>query len=227
MLQGFAALPELEIHVICCAQRPLKSPPKLAENIWFHSLYVPKAGWMRTSYQGCIRAVRRKLKAIQPQLAHGQGTERDCAISAVFSRVPNVLTIHGNMRLIAEVNQVKPLSFVWLAAQLEKITLPRTRGVVCISRYTQDAVKDLARRTWVVPNAVDESFFKVGTRANEARTVLCVGNICLRKNQNAFIQALDATGVPQFKLVFLGQADRKDPYGAQLFELLAARPWCE
>jgi glycosyltransferase involved in cell wall biosynthesis len=227
LLQGFAAVPELEVHVVSCAQKPMKSPPKLAENIWFHSLYVPRPGWLQTSYQGCIRAVRRKLKVIQPDMVHGQGTERDCAISAVFSRFPNILTIHGNMRLIAEVNQAKPLSFFWLAAQLEKITLPRTRGVVCITRYTRDAVKDFVRKTWIVPNAVDQAFFSVETETNETRTVLCVGNICLRKNQNFFIQAFDGSVAPPFKLVFLGQAERKDPYVAQFFELLASRPWCE
>src|SRR5271165_2812139 len=78
LMQGFAALPELEVHVVSCAQKPMKSPEKLADNIWFHSLYVPKLGWLRTSYQGCIRAVRRKLKTIKPDLVHGQGTERDC-----------------------------------------------------------------------------------------------------------------------------------------------------
>ena len=101
--------------------RRCNSPPKLAPNIFFHSLHVPKIGWMRTGYQGCIRAVRKKLKAIQPEIVHGQGTETDCAINAVFSGFPNVLTIHGNMRLIAKVNRVRPFSFPWLAARLERL----------------------------------------------------------------------------------------------------------
>src|SRR5438132_10296471 len=133
------------------------SPVRIARNIFFHSLLVPKIGWMRTAYQGCIRAARRKLKEIQPDIVHGQGTEHDNALGAVFSGFPNVVTIHGNMRLIAKVNQVKPFSFPWLAARLEKLTLPRANRGVCITRYTQDAVSDLAKRTWVVPNAVDRS----------------------------------------------------------------------
>src|SRR3954447_17740222 len=73
LLQGFAALPELEVHVLSCTQKAMKSPAKLADNIWFHSLYVPKHGWLRTSYQGCIRTVRRKLKTIKPDIVHAQG----------------------------------------------------------------------------------------------------------------------------------------------------------
>jgi hypothetical protein len=42
-----------------------------------------------------------KLKDIQPDIVHGQGTERDCAIRAVFSGYPNVIPIHGNMAELA------------------------------------------------------------------------------------------------------------------------------
>src|SRR5205823_2446630 len=114
LLQGFAQLPGVEVHVLSCVRARLKSPEKLAPNIFYHDLFVPKAGWMSTFYQGTIRAVRRKLREIRPDLVHGQGTERDNAMDAVFSGYPNVLTIHGNMRLIARVNRVRPLSFIWL-----------------------------------------------------------------------------------------------------------------
>src|SRR6266436_5655642 len=111
LLQGFAQLKEPEVHIISCTRQPVRSPDKLADNIWFHSLLVPKIGWMRTAFQGCIRAVRRKLREIQPSLVHGQGTESDCSISAIFSGFPNVLTIHGNMRLISRLNRAKPFSY--------------------------------------------------------------------------------------------------------------------
>src|SRR5215475_8218997 len=99
LLQGFAQVPEVEVHVVSCARERMQSPEKLADNIFFHSLIVPKIGWMTTAYQGCIRATRKKLWEIQPAIVHGQGTELDCAMDAVFSGLPNVLTLHGNMRL--------------------------------------------------------------------------------------------------------------------------------
>ena len=121
LLQGFAALPQdAEVHVVSCIQQPVSSPAKLADNIWFHSLHVPKLGWMRTGYQGCVRAVRRKLKELRPDIVHGQGTERDCAISAVFSGFPNVLTVHGNMNAIARLHHSPIGTFHWLAARFEE-----------------------------------------------------------------------------------------------------------
>ena len=101
LLQGFARMLELEMHVVACARARMNSPSKLASNIFFHSLFVPKSGWIRTGYRGCIRAVRRKLKEIRLDLVLGQGIERDCAISAIFSGFPNVVTIPGNMAALA------------------------------------------------------------------------------------------------------------------------------
>ena len=227
LLQGFAELPDIEVHVVSCARRLLKAPEKLAENIWFHSLHVPKIGWLRTGYQGCIRAVRKRLKTIEPDIVHGQGTERDCAISAVFSGFRNVITIHGNMRLVSQVTKSPPFSYTWLMAQLEKITLPRSDGVVCITGYTKKAVENLARKTWLIPNAVAESFFQIERAAESPPIILCVGNICLRKNQNALITALDDLAAKKsFKLLFLGSSNATDPYNREFFQLVEKRPWC-
>ena len=57
---------------------------------------------------------------------------------------------------------------------------------------------------------------------------LCVGAVSYRKNQNPFIRALNALApAGKFKVVFLGQAVKEDPYAAEFLELVAARPWCE
>jgi glycosyltransferase involved in cell wall biosynthesis len=227
LLQGFAKRPDVEVHVVSCTQRPMKSPAKLAENIFFHSLLVPKIGWLRTVYQGCIRAVRRKLRQIRPDIVHGQGSERDQNISAVFSGFPNVITIHGNMRLVAKLHRAPPFTYKWLAARLEHFTVPRSDGVVCITNYTREAVTALARKTWVVPNAVDSSFFEVKRLPSSSIQILCVATVEGRKNQNALIRALDILR-PQgkFELVFLGVANRDTAYAREFFELLETRPWC-
>ncbi|MGA3162960.1 MAG: glycosyltransferase family 4 protein [Verrucomicrobiota bacterium] len=230
LFQGFTGLADVEVHVVTCTQKPMiASPEKLADNIWFHSLLVPKIGWLRTGYQGCIRAVRKKLKEIQPDIAHGHGTERDSCISAIFSGFPNVLTIHGNMRLVARVNRAKPFSFFWLAARLEAFTVPRSLGVICLTNHTRTAVTSLARRTWVLPNAVDKTFFDIQAKpsSDAVPVILCVATVFPLKNQNNFIRALDPlAGERKFKLIFLGQALRGRAYGDEFFQLLESRPWC-
>ncbi len=219
LLQGFALMPELEVHVVSCTMKPMKSPEKLADNIWFHSLYVPKVGWMRTSYQGCIRAVRRRLKMIRPDVVHGQGTERECAVCAVFSRFPNVLTIHGNMTELARLFNARLGSYSWLAGQLETIALGRARGVFCNSEYTEGLVKPRARRTWRVANAIREAFFGAADAPPRAdKCVLVnVGVICKRKRQVELLEMarrLHEQGL-NFELQFIGLAEGHDPYGVK------------
>src|ERR1019366_4488442 len=160
LLSGFAGIDGMEVHVVSCTQRPMRSPEKLADNIWFHLLHVPKIGWLRTGYQGCVRAIRRKVRELKPDIVHGQGTERECALSAAFSGFPNIVTIHGNMTTVAQAMKARVGSFLWCAALLERFTLPRTLGVFCNSAYTESVVGKYARQTWRVPNAVRREFFQ-------------------------------------------------------------------
>jgi glycosyltransferase involved in cell wall biosynthesis len=228
LLQGLAQIDGVEVHAISCIQKPMSAPAKLAANIFFHELVVPKIGWLRTAYQGCVRAVRAKVKSIRPNVVHGQGTERDCALSAVYSGFPSVITVHGNMRLIARLNRARPFSYQWIAARLERFTLPRSDGVVCITNYTRDAVKQLARRTWIIPNAVDATFFSGHYAPEQPQTLLYIGQVNYRKNQIGLIEALDPLAARHpFRLLFLGGGSSADPYFVRFLEMLKTRPWCQ
>jgi len=193
LLEGFSNFPDLEVHVLSCTQQPMSSPTKLSENTWFHSLHVPKIGWLRTGYSGCIFAVRKKLREIHPDIVHGQGTERDCGISAVFSGFPNVITIHGNMAELARIFHAHFGGFHWCAAKLENSTLPRTSGIFCNSHYTQSLVSPRSKKTWLVPNPIRDSFFAPLIPRNlpfEMPILVVVGVICPRKQQLEILQLL-------------------------------------
>lgn len=222
LFQGFRSHEEVEIHVISCVQRPVASPEKIAPNIWYHSLFVPRLGWGRTAYQGCIRAVRKKLRQLQPEIVHGQGTEKDCALSAVLSGFPGVVTIHGNMAELARLFRARFGSYQWLAARLENFALKRSAGVFCNSEYTEQLVKPRATRTWRVPNALRLDFFAPLQRAERPRqaTLLNVGVITPRKRQIQLLdlaEELNRRGLA-FQFVFVGEVQAGDPYGARFLE---------
>jgi glycosyltransferase involved in cell wall biosynthesis len=223
LFQGLSLLPELEIHVISCTQKPMTAPEKLSDNTWFHLVNVPKIGWLRTAYQGCIRAIRRKLREIQPDIVHGQGTERECALGAVFSGFPNVITVHGNMVAIARSTKAPIGSYWWWAALLERFTLPRTCGVLCNSAYTESLVQRRAPRTWRVPNAVRREFFDTPAEARPKGSkpiLLNIGVIGPHKRQLAVLdlaERLEQEG-RSFDLQFIGPADRRSPYAATFLQ---------
>jgi len=225
VLEGLKRHPDkVEVHVVSCLQeKPASSPVRLADNVFYHGMHVPKSGWMRTGYQGCIRAVRAKLREIKPDVVHGQGTERDCAISAALSGYPSVVTVHGVMRAIYELTQSKRFSYYWFARQLETFALRRTRGVIAISPYVDAMVAPLTPRTWFIPNAL-QTFF-LGTSSPQARRagpprLVNVGVISPRKRQVELLERLgQLREVAAFEITFIGKANAGDPYA----ERFAAR----
>lgn len=226
LLEGFAALgQEVEMHVVSCLQQPVACPETILGNIRYHGLHVPKMGWLRTGYLGCIRAVRKKLRELQPDLVHGQGTERDCAISAAFSGFPNVITVHGNMNALAQLHHSRIGSFFWLQARVENITLPRTIGIICISDYVANLVGKYGTKTWLVPNAIQKMFFDFPPQQGEPLKkplLINVGVICERKRQHEVIKLLESLRAEgqDFDTLFVGVLPAA-PYAAAFTTMLA------
>lgn len=226
LLQGLAMLGDrLEIHVVSCTQQPLAVPEKLAGNMYYHSVHVPKWGWLRSGYLGCILAVRRKLRDIRPDIVHGQGTERECSLCAVFSGFPNVMTIHGNMRGMAfSTRGLFSRIFYGATAVLEALALARTGGVFCNSAYTDRMVAPFCRRRWRVPNALRAEFWEesraVRVQGTGKPVVLNVGKISPHKRQLELARAfLDRyPGEAPFKIQFVGDAESGHPYARDFGE---------
>jgi len=227
LLQGFAQWPnDVEVHVISCVPGPVRAPEKLAENVFFHSLVVPKIGW-RALFAGCALAVRRKIRQLSPDIVHGQGTERDCALDAVFSGRPNILTIHGNMQRIARLGKARRFSYPWIVARLERFAVPRTSGVICLTRHTETEVAPLARRRWLLPNPVDRKFFSVINQPVSPPVAVCIATITALKNQNGLIRALDRIGGKNGLIVAFYGSNSGDACWNEFSQLLKSRPWCQ
>lgn len=230
LLDGFASMPEeVEVHVISCSRRHLESPVRLAANIHFHSIYVPPWAWLKTAYITNILAVRNCLSEIRPDLVHGQGTERDCALTAAFSGYPNLITIHGNMRRLASISHAPLWSFAGISAILENIAIRWCGGVVCLSSHSHDLAAPLARRAWLVPNAVDSSFFSV-TRNPSAQphVILIVADLLPNKNILHFLESIAPfrESCP-FTVRLIGKAQQDSPYVRAAKSFADEHSWCE
>ena len=217
LFEGFQMLTDIEVHVISCIRQIIKSPKKVGENIYFHSVFVPKFGWMSSGYYGCSRAIRSLCAEIKPDIVHGQGSERDCAIAAARSGFPNIITIHGN---ITELNRLKMFGhglYGPLASFFETRAMKSTLGVFCNSRYTQHLVEKRAKKTWLVPNAIRKAFFtpKIKCSSISTPTIVNIGVICARKRQLEILQIIGEI-VRQGKklhIVFAGMFSENESYG--------------
>jgi glycosyltransferase involved in cell wall biosynthesis len=201
----------------------MNAPSKLAANIHFHQPVVPHLGWGRTAFAGCALAVRRLLKDLKPDIVHGQGTERDCAISAVYSGFPNVITIHGNMQRIHRMNLLGSRSYYWLASKLETHALCRTAGVLCNSNHTRRLVEGRTRKTWLVPNPLRPAFLESGSpenRRNPLPVFLVIGVVTRLKRPLEILQSMQAlfdSGL-RFHVRFIGSLTTDGSYSNQFKE---------
>jgi glycosyltransferase involved in cell wall biosynthesis len=218
LLAGFAELDDIEVHVVYCLRESMENPANFIPGIYFHQVIVPKWGWMSGLYLGCIAAVRKRLAEIQPDIVHGQGTERDCAMEAVYSGFPNVLTIHGVMREIRRLGFQGHALYGSMASLLETHTLKKTSGVFCNSAYTESLIAPCAQHTWRVPNPIRGAFFapRVSVKtANPIPLVLNVGLVSPRKRQLELLRAvgkLFRQGHPM-RLLFVGDMAEASDYG--------------
>ena len=218
LLAGFAVLPDVEVHVICCVRSTVPSTPKLAQNIHYHPVLVPKSGWMSSLYYGCSTKIRELCQRLQPDIVHGQGTERECAITAVRSGFPNVVTIHGNVKELHRLGMFGAGLYGPMASFFESRALRRTTGVFCNSAYTQNLVAPRAEQTWLVPNAIRAEFFQplVSQGKRDIPTFVIVGLICPRKRQLELLRMVGeiVRSGRKMQVVFAGSLSEESEYGA-------------
>lgn len=207
VLEGLALFPkEIEVHVISCTRQVMNTPTKLAENIWFHQPLVPKTGWGRTFFLGCAWAVRNVLRDIKPDLVHGQGTEKDCSISAVFSGYPNVLTIHGIMQAVARAKSAPLFSYYGMVSVLERIAVKMSGGVICNTTYTQGWIAPGARTTWKVPNCIRSAFLLPPKTRKREKVIVVIGTVIEYKQSVEILKMWSGMKdrTEGFQLVFIG-----------------------
>jgi len=230
LFEGFAFFPqEIEVHIISVTQKSLASPDRLGPNLWYHSLVVPKWGWLRGGYTGCLIAACSKARALRLDLVHGQGTERDCALEAVFSGLPNILTLHGNMRAVARVLHAKPFTYHWFHGHLESLAIRRAGLVFCNSSYTERQVFPLNPHLLRMPNPVRSVFFEPthipAPKRDATLRILVVGLIAGYKQPLEVLRVLREwrqRGAPPFHCRWVGALSGEATYVRSFLSEMAA-----
>jgi glycosyltransferase involved in cell wall biosynthesis len=249
LLQGFEMLGSdvIEVHIISCVIGEVPAPEKLAHNIWYHQIVLPKWTFLRSLHLGPILAVRRKLREIQPDLVHSQGTEKWCAIAGCLSGYPAVLTIHGHLRIILKTTPMRPYAYWYLQMILGEMAIRLHNGIICISNHVYKSIKHQNKNLYIIPNAVDISFFNTFShsrentmcfgicdtaknydkkvKVNKIKIIVCA-TVYPLKNQNSFIQSLDKiSNLINLDVWFFGLCDESN-YCKTFKKLISDRDWC-
>lgn len=177
----------------------------LGERLRLHVLGVPKFSGMPVGFVPRIRLLHRYLERLQPDIVHGQGTEREFGMAAVTSRRPNVLTVHGILHQIHRVTKPRWDSPEHIGRWVERIALSKARHVIAISPYVQRTLSSAQPRNFYsIPNAVSPAFFGV-EKDQSGGTVVFSALIAPHKGLWDFLQMArrlrDAGITPSFRVV--------------------------
>ncbi|MEI8283816.1 MAG: glycosyltransferase family 4 protein [bacterium] len=232
LLEGFECLDgegsltdEIEVFSFAPVQKPVVV--QRSQHVRFWSYPIPHFAGARWGYFGRIAAIRRWTRENRIQLLHAQGTERWCAWAAANIGVPFVLTIHGHIQTLMRAVPMVPRTYWLLHAWFERIAIPRASGVICLSRFVQDAVAGRARNTWLIPNAASKRFFAISPQPASPPVVLQIGEFLPGKRPLELLEALDAIrGEVEFEIIFLGWKPPGSEYAARFEEAVSQRLWC-
>ncbi len=183
-----ATLPDVEVHVLTLRAGLNAPEERTRDGVHVVALPQPRFGRLTWHRRG-VRRLHAVLNRLQPDIVHAHGSDVFAA-AAVTARYPHVVTVHGVMAREA------PTVWGWrrrMAREVdrwfERWVLSRTREVIAISPYLQEAYPWLNARIHPIENPVDPRYFDVPEGAMQPGVVLCVARVIPRKGILPLIRA--------------------------------------
>lgn len=175
------------------------------------------AGWVRDLHGSVVREVR----STHPDLVHIQGW---CSLMAHFPSA--VLTIHGISERDALLNSRGPRGIARFAALwlLEGVPRHLSRRVIAISQHVYDHARRTGARTWLIPNAIPDAYFR-NAPSRDPATFLMAGAISPLKNVEGAIRSFDrvSSRLPEAQLIVVGPGV-DDPCGHHCQQVASRLP---
>ena len=169
----------------------------------------------------CIKLIQ-KLKMIRPDIVHGHGTEGPYALAAVYSGIPNIVSIQG---IITEIMKSAPSFEYMITAYLERHTLRRAMAINTKTVYSAsfaDTITPGTRQYFI--EAPINSIYWERPIPSPARNIFFVGTLIKRKGIEELIRAVFnlAERWPDLKCFIIGTGN--ESYVDYLKQLVASFP---
>ncbi len=211
LVRELARLDGLELHVITLGNPATAGTDGLdGDGAIVHVLPpFPRFEFAR-NFRTYRARLNQKLAEIKPDLVHAQGAT-DHAYGALHSGYPTVITVHG----IQSEDSKHQWTFLQRARKriygrlIERYNLAHTRHLIAIGRYVVDYFREVLRpdvRLHYIPNAIDESYFRLADKGNGCR-ILYAGRIIRRKRALDLVEAFAkvAPRLPSAQLRLAGE----------------------
>ncbi len=188
--RGLAAVPGVELHVICCQLDVPRNTTVERDGAVIHFLSHGRRFTQLTNMRNERRRIAETIHRIQPDIIHAQGLGLPAA-GALDANLPTVVTVHGIMwKEPSEYSSPVTRFGDWLRNREALSQARRAPNVFLSSGYVETVLPTSAnRRTWLVNNPIGEEIFAVHN-APHAPHVLVVGGVRARKDPMTSIRVM-------------------------------------
>jgi glycosyltransferase involved in cell wall biosynthesis len=224
LAHALARRDDVECHVVC-ATRGMPSLERRVGRLHVHFVPRPPLPYLATCRLHDVPRLVRRIRALQPDIVHGQGQDRH-GLAAVRCGLPAVVTPHGVIFVESRLLKRHALDAAGAARKhlldrTELETFRRASDMIIISRYLPDIYGALlTARAHFVENPIDPAFFEIA-RAPEPGRLLFTGTIVARKQVPDLVAALALRPEPALHLRIAGPLS--DPASvARVREAIAA-----
>lgn len=174
LLGGFTADPEVQVEVVITGRVGEALTVELGPNIRGHVVPVGKVSGMPVGYAPRIKAVRSYLRELDVDIVHGQGVEAEYGAEAVWSGLPNIVTVHGLLRTVKRSRRGRARVAHFVGRITERDVLRRARHIVAISSFVERQLHGLSRaQLHRIPNAIAPEFYQDAGDPEPDRVVYC------------------------------------------------------
>lgn len=194
LLRGLREIGQRDVHILVSTSEVDTAKVEEGPLGIVHRVPCPPGSGSPTLFLWRRHLLLKELARIQPDIVHGQGTEAECALTAVTSPFPHVITFHGIMDRVHKITPPPLLSLNHVPRWTEKFVVGRVQNVISISQDVDDFLRERKSRarSFRIPNAMAPCFFEVKAepRTDGRYAILYVGAIQPRKGLVYLVEAL-------------------------------------
>jgi glycosyltransferase involved in cell wall biosynthesis len=207
---------EIDLHVVTYHKRLRRDQSFVENGVTFHVIRTPFPRVPRAAvlYQLDRRPLLRAVRAIQPDLVHGHGTENIFSYIAVTAGLPNVISMQAVMSEL--VRTYASFSRTWcehsIVGHVEAHTLRRARDVFIEAPFVEALIRQINPNLSVhlAGNIVSPPFFDVGRAGGTPQQkIMFVGRLTRSKGVEEIVSAFHevSRADPSLVLHLVGQGD--------------------
>jgi len=190
---ALAKIPDLEVHFLTHA--PLLRTKVLEDKgLFIHFVgHLPKLDKIDriTNLQYGRFNMTRHLRALDPDIVHGSGTDHEYGYIAVESGYPHVVTVHGVMKEVGRTCPPARNSVVWNYIAKEPSVIKQTDYLIAINPYVEQQFPEFSGVSFQISNAISPEFFSRGAEQIEkTNDLLFAGSVYPLKRVKNILAAM-------------------------------------